>query len=652
MQKLFVNNTLMNTNNLINENSPYLLQHAHNPIDWYAWNETSLTKAKEENKPVFLSIGYSACHWCHVMEKESFEDKEVAEILNKSFVAIKVDREERPDIDSVYMDFCQRMTGSGGWPLTIIMTPDGKPFFAGTYLPKKSAFGRTGLVELLTAVEQGWENKRDVFVASAEDILSKISGNRQTAVFGDLVKKTYEYLNYSFDSVYGGFGNSPKFPMPSHLKFLIEYYKKYGDDNALIMLQTTLISMYKSGIFDHIGYGFFRYSTDEKWLVPHFEKMLYDNALLIDSNYGAYDITKNELYKKIADKCILYVIRDLKGASGGFYSSQDADSDGGEGSYYLFGYEEIFNILPEYEALEFINDYSITRKGNFEGENIPNLLNKNNGENYIDKDKSKLYEYRKNRRNLLTDDKIITSWNCLLISAFCTAYKVTLNKEYLIEAKDCYNFIINNLTDGKNVFTCFRQGKKTPNGFLDDYAALIYACISLYKVTLDVNYLEKADYYLAETVKEFYDTEKGGFYLNKESDRNLVFRPKEYYDGVTPAGNSLMYYNLFYLSELERLAPEMKEVYVMTKNYLDREFTPGGQSFYAHSMIIGNNYSKVVAVVKNEEDREKLIAEKPEILKFDIIKVICPNENYSLKNNQTTFYVCKNNACYPPSNQL
>lgn len=638
----------MNTNSLINENSPYLLQHANNPVNWFSWNDAVLSKAKEENKPIFLSIGYSACHWCHVMERESFSDEKVAAILNRGFVSIKVDREERPDIDSLYMDFCQKMTGSGGWPLTVIMTPACKPFFVGTYLPKNSSFGRTGLTELLTAVENGWIKNKEAFEGSAENMLSNMSGLDKEPRSGDLINKTYEYLNNAFDPKYGGFG-VPKFPMPSQLKFLIEYYKKYGDNNALNMLNTTLISMYKGGIFDHIGYGFFRYSTDEKWLIPHFEKMLYDNALLIDVYYSAYQATKNELYKKIADDCILYLLREMKDPKGGFYSSQDADSEGTEGAYYLFDINELNNILGENDGLAFIKKFGITRKGNFEGKNIPNMLANEKVDEDYDFIINKVYLYRKNRHSLLTDDKIITSWNCLLISALSTAYKYSFNKDYLSAAKNAFDFIIGNLAEGKNFYTFFRKGKKSANGFLDDYAALIYACISLYGATLDSSYLDKAEFFLEETVKEFFDNEKGGFYLNKKSENNLIRRPKEYYDGVTPSGNSLMYYNLFFLSEIQRLKPYYQEVFAKLKKYLDDTFTPGGQSFYAYSSIIEKNFSKIVAVIKAGE--EKNLA-KNQILGYDIIKVTNPTDDYPLKNDKTTFYICKNNSCLPPTNML
>jgi len=646
----------MNTNSLIKENSPYLLQHAHNPVNWFAWNDTALNKAKVENKPIFLSIGYSVCHWCHVMERESFENSEIAEILNSSFISIKVDKEERPDIDSVYMEFCQKITGGGGWPLTVIMTPECKPFFIGTYLPKNSAYGKPGLTEVLTAVQKNWSKNKAVFKDSAENILKKINSFKKTAVPGDLINKTYEYLDNSFDSVYGGFNSYPKFPTPPNLKFLTEYYKKTGNENAFKMLNTTLISMYKGGIFDHIGYGFSRYSTDKMWLVPHFEKMLYDNALLIDIYINAYEISGDILFKKIAEKCIIYINKELRNSEGGFFSSQDADSESAEGLFYLFNYDEFIDILGDKKGLEFINAYGITRTGNFEGKNIPNLLSKpfkdKNGEYLIDKDNNKLYVYRKNRRALLMDDKVITSWNCFLIEAYSNMYRATLNKEYLYEAKRTYDFIIDKLTYGQKVYSNYRLGKKSSNGFLDDYAALIYASISLYKTTLDSSYIDKAVFFLDETVKEFLDNGNGGFYLNKSTENNLVRRPKEYYDGVMPSGNSLMYYNMLYISEIDRLNPFYEEIFVKLKNYLDRSYTPGGQSFYACTSAISADASKLIAVIKNREDLENLKIKNSEIWKYDIVSVVYPNGKYTLKNDKLTFYICKNHTCFPSSNVL
>ncbi len=375
-------------NRLINEKSPYLIQHAYNPINWYPWGEEAFEDAKKENKPIFLSIGYSTCHWCHVMAHESFEDENVAAVLNKFFISIKLDREERPDIDSVYMTACQALTGAGGWPLTIIMTHDQKPFFVGTYFPKTSRYGMPGLIEILQSVATEWKNSKEKLITSSNNILKELNNffipeSKDIKLSEKILTNGYKQLLKSFDIKYGGFGSAPKFPTPHKLMFLLRYYKMYNETNALEMVETTLDSMYKGGLFDHIGYGFSRYSTDDKYLVPHFEKMLYDNALLVISYLEAYEITKNLLYKEVSIKTLEYVFRELTSDEGGFYCAQDADSEGAEGKYYVFTPDEIKIILGDEDGDYFNEYYDITEDGNFEGMSIPNLI-KNNDYNKKD----------------------------------------------------------------------------------------------------------------------------------------------------------------------------------------------------------------------------------------------------------------------------
>ncbi len=355
-------------NRLINEKSPYLLQHAHNPVQWYPWGDEAFNKARDENKPVFLSIGYSTCHWCHVMEKESFEDNDVAELLNEFFVPVKVDREERPDIDGIYMTVCQLLTGSGGWPLTIIMTPDKKPFFAGTYFPKENRFGRSGIVDILKRIEHIWKTRRDDVNKSAEEITAALQNisrqNSSSDVSIDLLDNTYNDLSRRHDSLHGGFGNAPKFPTPHNLLFLLRYWKRTGDANALEIVEKTLLEMRKGGIYDHIGFGFHRYSTDQKWLVPHFEKMLYDQALIAPVYIEVYQATGNSFYKETAEEIFAYVLRDMTSPEGAFYSAEDADSEGVEGKFYLWTEDEIRHLLKE-DAELFIKTFSILKEGNW-----------------------------------------------------------------------------------------------------------------------------------------------------------------------------------------------------------------------------------------------------------------------------------------------
>lgn len=488
------------SNRLINEKSPYLIQHAYNPINWYPWGEEAFEDAKKEDKPIFLSIGYSTCHWCHVMAHESFEDENVAAILNKFFISIKLDREERPDVDSVYMTVCQALTGSGGWPLTIIMTPNQKPFFAGTYFPKTSRYGMPGLIEILESVATQWKNSKEKLINSSDNILKElgkffVSESNDTKLSEKNLKNGYNQLLKSFDIKYGGFSPAPKFPTPHKLMFLLRYYKMYDETNALEMVETTLGSMYRGGLFDHIGYGFSRYSTDDKYLVPHFEKMLYDNALLVISYLEAYEITKNPLYKDISIKSLEYVFRELTSNEGGFYCAQDADSEGEEGKYYVFTPDEIKIILGEEDGNYFNEYYDITDEGNFEGKSIPNLIknsNYNKKDEKIDVLAQNILDYRNERYSLHKDDKILTSWNGLMIAALSKAYKVLEDEKYLEYAKKAIDFIYNNLVDSKGrLFARYREKEAKYKAILDDYAFLTYGLIELYESSYEILYLKK-----------------------------------------------------------------------------------------------------------------------------------------------------------------
>lgn len=393
-------------NRLIHEKSPYLLQHAYNPVDWYPWGDEAFEKAKAEDKTIFLSIGYSTCHWCHVMERESFEDEEVAELLNKYFVAIKVDREERPDIDHIYMTFCQAMTGHGGWPLTVIMTPDKKPFFAGTYFPKNDRHGMPGLLTILKSVQKAWVENRDNLENISSQVVNTVYSETEDypneVLSEKAVDDAYKLLERSFDPIYGGFGNAPKFPAPHNLLFLLRYWYTKKENKALGMVEKTLDSMYRGGIYDHIGFGFCRYSTDRKWLVPHFEKMLYDNALLAMAYAEAYQATKKDKYARIAKEIFRYIERDMTSPEGAFYSAEDADSEGIEGLFYLWKYEEIMSVLGEEDGKRFCSMFDITPSGNFEGRNIPNLINtEETDENFIEQCRKRLFDAREKRTRLL-----------------------------------------------------------------------------------------------------------------------------------------------------------------------------------------------------------------------------------------------------------
>lgn len=480
-------------NHLKDQTSPYLLQHADNPVHWYPWCDEAFKRAREEDKPILLSIGYSTCHWCHVMAHESFEDQEVAEILNKNFIAIKVDKEERPDIDSIYMSVCQKLTGSGGWPTTIFLTWEQKPFFAGTYFPKTPKYGQVGFIDLLSAIEEAWKTDKGSLLESAEEIHSLLNRSLRAAgniYMGDVVSDkldvglidgAFELYKHSFDERHGGFGDAPKFPTPHNLLFLMQYHEKSRNKRAMEMVEKTLLQMYRGGMFDHIGGGFSRYSTDPYFLVPHFEKMLYDNALLILAYCKAYQLTQNQIYCDIAEKTAAYVLRELTSPDGGFYCAQDADSEGVEGKYYLLDPSEVIEVLGEETGNKFNQYFDITRRGNFEGKNIPNLLKNTDRNGDMDIFLPAIYEYRKKRYALHLDDKILCSWNGLMITAMCHLYRVTENKAYLGAAVEAMDFIMRSLWENDTLYVSYREGKHSSKGFLDDYANVIFALLALYE---------------------------------------------------------------------------------------------------------------------------------------------------------------------------
>ena len=480
-------------NHLKDQTSPYLLQHADNPVHWYPWCDEAFKRAREEDKPILLSIGYSTCHWCHVMAHESFEDQEVAEILNKNFIAIKVDKEERPDIDSIYMSVCQKLTGSGGWPTTIFLTWEQKPFFAGTYFPKTPKYGQVGFIDLLSAIEEAWKTDKGSLLESAEEIHSLLNRSLRAAgniYMGDVVSDkldvglidgAFELYKHSFDERHGGFGDAPKFPTPHNLLFLMQYHEKSRNKRAMEMVEKTLLQMYRGGMFDHIGGGFSRYSTDPYFLVPHFEKMLYDNALLILAYCKAYQLTQNQIYCDIAERTAAYVLRELTSPDGGFYCAQDADSEGVEGKYYLLDPSEVIEVLGEETGNKFNQYFDITRRGNFEGKNIPNLLKNTDRNGDMDIFLPAIYEYRKKRYALHLDDKILCSWNGLMITAMCHLYRVTENKAYLGAAVEAMDFIMRSLCENDTLYVSYREDKHSSKGFLDDYANVIFALLALYE---------------------------------------------------------------------------------------------------------------------------------------------------------------------------
>ncbi len=641
-------------NQLANETSPYLLQHVNNPVNWYPWCDAAFQKAKTENKPIFLSIGYSTCHWCHVMAHESFEDNKTAEILNKHFISIKVDREERPDIDSVYMSVCQAFTGSGGWPMSIFMTWDKKPFFAGTYFPPRSRYGMPSFSELLNAIVNQWNSNQNDLLESAEELtkhLKNTDNTKNTENGSDLVEQAVQIFERTFDNTYGGFGDAPKFPTPHNLLFLMLYAKQNNNAGALKMAEKTLIQTRKGGIFDHIGYGFSRYSTDKYYLAPHFEKMLYDNALLIIAYAAAYNITGNNIYLDTAEKTAEYILNEMTSPGGGFYSAQDADSEGVEGKYYTFSLNEIIDILGKEKGSLFAKVFDITEDGNFEGMNIPNLLKSNDLKSEFKEEIKKLYTYRKGRFKLHLDDKILLSWNSIMITALSMLYRVTRNKKYLNAAQKSQDFIEKNMSDGQKLFTSFRNGKRSENAFLDDYAFYVTALIELYNSTLDKNYLKKAEEFCKETVKLFMDDKNGGFYLCEANSTELFINPKETYDGAIPSGNSVMAYNLvrlYHITEKDEYS-ELLEKHINFMTAKTYEYPSGNSMFLITILLCEDFIPHITIALKDDSDLNKIKEKLPFMAN---ISVVTESIEYPLLNNQTTFYVCKNRNCLPPTNDI
>ena len=641
------------SNRLIRESSPYLLQHASNPVDWYPWGEEAFLRAKREDKPIFLSIGYSTCHWCHVMAHESFENREIANILNDHFISIKVDREERPDIDSVYMTVCQAFTGSGGWPASIFMTPEKMPFWAGTYYPPVSRYGMVGFGDLLRAIHQKWTKDRELLLTSARQVADALQKNSQTALSDldpSLPEQAENQFAQSFDAQYGGFGQAPKFPMPHQLLFLLARSQLSGSKGALAMAQVTLTQMRKGGLFDHIGYGFSRYSTDRSYLVPHFEKMLYDNALLMLAYTAAYTVDHNPLFLDTAQQTADFVLRELTSPEGGFYSALDADSDGVEGKYYLLGYDEVLQVLGKESGQHFNRAYGITPRGNFEGQNIPNRLHSKTAVGPYPDSLLQLREYRKARASLHLDDKVLTSWNGLTIAALAFLYRVTGEELYLHAAQRGREFINTHLRRGTSLFAGFRAGKKGAPGFLDDYAFYTAALLALYDATGEHTLLEEAEDLCRETIRQFEDRRKGGFFLSGKNHEALLFNPKDYADTALPSGNSVMALNLTRLSQItgkeewtHAAEEQLKNLAGPAKEY------PMGYSLSLLALLLYQNPPPRITVVPSPEANPSVIQKSLPLYSVSTM-LQGPNSQYPLLNGKTTYYICKGRTCLPPTN--
>ncbi len=640
------------SNHLKNETSPYLLQHADNPVDWYPWGGEAFRRAEAEDKPIFLSIGYSACHWCHVMARESFEDAQTAALLNRWFISVKVDREERPDLDSVYMTFCQAFTGSGGWPTSIFLTPDQQPFFAGTYFPKRRQGRMVSFAELLTLIHTEWEQNRSALLGQAKEIVTLLNRPQAAADRAEpaLLEEAVQLYRRLFDAKNGGFGSAPKFPAPHNLLFLLAYHQRRGGGACLEMAERTLLQMYRGGLFDHIGGGFCRYSTDARFLVPHFEKMLYDNALLMLAYCAAYTVTKKELYLLDAERTADFILREMTSPDGGFYSAQDADSGGEEGKYYLFKPAELAEVLGPAQGKAFCQHFNMTDTGNFEGKNIPNLLHSDPSHRSFDSALEKVYQYRISRCALRLDDKILTAWNALAIAALCRLYQTGGHQKYLDAAKRADQFIWSNLWAGDTLHVSFRANRRGAKGFLDDYAACLYAQLALYGATLEKAYLERAARLCQETLTQFLDKQNGGFYLYGEEHEALILRPKETYDGAMPSGNALMAWNLVRLSQLvsEKTYGPLAERQLDFLSADARQYPTGYGMFLLALLEHSDPPPKVTAVLSHPSEAERLPLRLPPEAAVILRE---PGPDYPLINGRATFYVCQGHSCQPPVNE-
>ena len=564
-------------NHLASETSPYLLQHVNNPVDWYGWTDVALKKAKDENKPIFLSIGYSACHWCHVMAHESFENDDVAEFMNENFVNIKVDREERPDIDDIYQKVCQIATGQGGWPLSIFLTPDQKPFYVGTYFPVLDTYGRPGFGSICRQLSQAWIEKPKDIEKSAEKFLSTLQKTETVTVPSKLERVILDEAALNLfqlgDSAYGGFGSAPKFPNAANVSFLFHYAKLSGHSKFTEFGLKTLKKMANGGIFDQIGGGFHRYSTDTKWLVPHFEKMLYDNALIPVNYAEAYQITKDPFYLDVMEKTLDFVLREMTSPEGGFYSAYDADSEGVEGKFYVWKKSEIKEILGD-DADVFCLFYDVTDGGNWEGNTIlcNNLNLSNVAFNFgITEDKvgdilksgsEKLLKVRSTRIAPGLDDKVLVSWNALMITAFAKGYRVTNNPKYLDAAKNCVSFIENNLFKNGKLLRTYKNKTAKIDGYLEDYSYFVNALLDVFEIEPDAKYLKLALELGSYLIDHFWDSKNNGFFMTSDDHEKLIIRPKSNYDLSLPSGNSV---SCFVMLRLYHLSQEQKFLEITTK---------------------------------------------------------------------------------------
>jgi len=662
------------TNNLINETSPYLLQHAHNPVNWYAWGDEAFAKAKAEDKPVLVSIGYSACHWCHVMEHESFEDEDTAAIMNENFINIKVDMEERPDVDRIYMDFVQMTTGSGGWPLNVFLSPEKLPFFGGTYFPPVNRYNMPSFQRVLTSVADAWATKRDDLLHSANEVLGEMRRVSLAEVSGETLVQTQldtafqSFVRY-FDAANGGFGGAPKFPPAMGLEFLLRYYQRTKNENALEIVTKTANKMAHGGIYDQLGGGFHRYTVDAIWLTPHFEKMLYDNAQLARLYLHIFQATKDEFYKRIAVETLEYIKREMTHEQGGFYSAQDADSEGVEGKFFVWTPAEIEEILGADDAQIFNFYYDVSEEGNFEEKNILNVKNTlaesaevlkiapEKLQEVLEKGREKLFAEREKRIKPFRDEKVLTAWNGLMLAAFAEASAIFESADYLCIAKKNADFIIENLQKDGYLLRTWKDGKAKLNAYLEDYANFADGLTELFQVSGEIKYLHEAKRLADMLITEFWDEESGGFFFTANNHEELIVRKKDFSDNATPSGNSVAADVLLKLAKLT--GDEKYERFAVT---VLRLVTPQVRRY-------PNGFGRVLSTLEFyfNPTKEIVILGDSDELKSEIWREFLPNKvvvlaenadanaeiipllkDRSLIDGKPTAYVCENFACQKP----
>ena len=665
-------------NRLINEKSPYLLQHAYNPVDWYPWGQEALEKAKAEDKPIFLSIGYASCHWCHVMELECFNDKQVADLLNQTFMCIKVDREERPDLDAAYMAVCQAMGRNCGWPLNILLTPKLNPFFAQSYIPKHSRPGVVGMLDLVPQVKQMWKTQRSQMELIGADIKARIEAIEkripQKELGRDVLQDGYDRLRLDYDKDNGGFGWSPKFPAPHKLLFLLRRYVRTGDEKTLDMTEKTLTNMRLGGVYDQLGFGFFRYSTDATWLVPHFEKMLYDQALAVESYTEAFQATGKARYGLAAREILDFALRDFSaGGAGGFYSGMDADSEGEEGKFYLWTVDEIFDTLDAADAELAVHIYGLKAEGNFQGGNGKNILHIAEPleelapykgltlQELVDRLHSisqKLYAAREKRVHPAVDDKILTDWNGLMIAALSKAGSALNEPRYLDSAEKTADFILNHMRQGDVLYHRYAKGEVAIEGFLDDYAFVVYGLLHLYEATFKGVYLQAAADLTKAMINKFWDGNAGGFYQTQNALAGMP-RIKQLYDGAMPSGNSAALFDLLWLGLLANEPLYEQMATQMTKTFADEvEGAPDACTFFLSALDfrLGPSYSVTIVGDEEEKDTNEMVsALKRHYLPATVVALKHPDKTglgYQQIGGKATVYVCRDRTCLPATNNL